>query len=114
LVNSKATSAITKATQHAKQLILQARHHDPFSFLGLHSNPEVADSFVYRVFLPNASDISIKHGANWLKLDKTHRDGLFELSINEKLKTPCLLKVNAGEHSYEAYDAYSFGITDCP
>lgn len=109
MVNSKATSAITKATQHAKQLILQARHHDPFSFLGLHSNPEVTDSFVYRVFLPNASDISIKHGANWLKLDKTHRDGLFELSINEKLKTPCLLKVNAGEHSYEAYDAYSFG-----
>lgn len=109
MVNSKATSAVTKAIQHAKQLILQARHHDPFSFLGLHSNPEIADAFVYRVFLPNASDISIKHGANWLKLEKTHRDGLFELNTAEKPATPCLLKVTVGEHSYEIYDPYSFG-----
>lgn len=109
MVNSKATSAITKAIQHAKQLILQARHHDPFSFLGLHSHPEIADTFVYRVFLPSTSEVSVKHGANWIKLDKSHRDGLYELSTNEKLTTPCLLKVNTGEHSYEIYDPYSFG-----
>ena len=36
------------------KLILKAKHHDPFSFLGLHA---VENAYIYRVFLPNASEI---------------------------------------------------------
>ncbi|HSG92221.1 MAG TPA: 1,4-alpha-glucan branching protein GlgB, partial [Methylotenera sp.] len=37
-----------------------------------------------------------------------HRDGLFELAYKYALPTPCLLKVQSGNSSYEMYDPYSF------
>lgn len=112
MVNSKASTAATKANNHARQLILQACHHDPFSFLGQHPQADTSDNhYVYRVFLPSASEVFVKQGSTWRKLEKTHRDGLFEVTIENKLATPCLLNIKSGEHSYEVYDPYTFSTS---
>ena len=56
------TSARAKLASHANsdslKLILKAKHHDPFSFLGLHA---VENAYVYRAFLPNASEVWVKN-----------------------------------------------------
>lgn len=105
MVNSKTSKAIS----HARQLILHASHHDPFSYLGQHVNHDDKENgFVYRAFIPSAGEVYIKNGALWDKLEKTHRDGLFELAYKSALPTPCLLKVQSGNSSYEMYDPYSF------
>jgi 1,4-alpha-glucan branching enzyme len=105
LVNSKTS----KANSHSRQLILHASHHDPFSYLGQHVNHDDKENgFVYRAFIPSAGDVYIKNGALWDKLEKTHRDGLFELCYKTALPTPCQLKVQSGNNSYEMHDPYSF------
>jgi 1,4-alpha-glucan branching enzyme len=88
------------------RLIIEARHHDPFSFLGLH---KVDGEYVYRTFIPSATEVWVKTEKSWLKLEKTHSDGLFELHSKTKLETPCLLKVECAGNTYETYDAYTFG-----
>lgn len=109
MVNSKISATGTKANNHGRQLILQARHHDPFSFLGQHPHHDTTEKkFVYRVFLPSANEVFVKHGATWIQLEKTHRDGLFEVLTENNLTSPCLLNVKSGEHSYEVYDPYTF------
>ncbi|MDO9366675.1 MAG: 1,4-alpha-glucan branching protein GlgB [Methylotenera sp.] len=109
MAKSKATQSVSKAHTHALRLILEARHHDPFSFLGHHTVNETEDQhFVFRAFLPYASEVQINTGNTWEQLEKTHRDGLFEFTSKTPLKTPCLLKVESATHSYETYDPYSF------
>lgn len=85
--------------------ILKAKHHDPFSFLGCH---EVDGVFVYRTFLPQASEVSIQFKNKWIALEKTHTDGLFETTSKKPFESPCLLKVTAGESTFELYDPYTF------
>ncbi|MFZ3087853.1 MAG: 1,4-alpha-glucan branching protein GlgB [Methylotenera sp.] len=112
MVKSSTAQVESKASAHARKLILEARHHDPFSFLGQHAKHDDNDNnFVYRTFLPYASDVQVKTGETWTKLEKTHRDGLFEYASKTALPTPCLLKVKAGEHNYETYDPYTFNTS---
>lgn len=85
--------------------ILKAKHHDPFSFLGCHG---VDGVFVYRTFLPQASEVSIQLENKWIALEKIHTDGLFETTSKKPFKSPCLLKVTAGESTFELYDPYTF------
>jgi 1,4-alpha-glucan branching enzyme len=109
LVKSKATQSVSKTHAYARQLILEARHHDPFSFLGVHSTGETDErSFVLRIFLPYATDVYLNIGKTWAKLEKTHQDGLFEYSSKTAIPTPCLLKVESGSVSYETCDPYTF------
>lgn len=109
MVNSSTSQAESKANSHARQRILHARHHDPFSFLGQHANHgDNEHKFIYRAFLPSAGEVFVKNGTTWVKLEKTHRDGLFELDCKTALPTPALLKVQSGDHSYEVYDPYTF------
>lgn len=102
--SAKAKSA-SNANSDSLKLILKAKHHDPFSFLGLHA---VENTYVYRVFLPSASEVWVKNSRTWTKLNKTHADGLFEVASETAIKTPCLLKVSAGGSEYETYDPYTF------
>lgn len=96
-----------KSTTESKelQLILEARHHDPFHFLGLHT---VADSYIFRTFLPYATAVYIKVARSWKLLEKIHPDGLFEWHGKSAPKKPCLLKIEVGDHHYESHDAYTF------
>jgi len=112
LAKSKVTQTESKAHAHARQLILEARHHDPFSFLGLHTADDGDErSFVLRTFLPYAADVYLKTGKTWAKLEKTHSDGLFEYTSKTAIPAPCLLKVESGAGSYETYDPYTFAST---
>ena len=109
MVKSKTTQVASKAHSHACQLILEARHHDPFSFLGLHTiEDNDGRNFVLRTFLPYATDVYIKVANAWVKLEKTHKDGLFEHTSKIAIPAPCLLKVESEAGSYETYDPYTF------
>ena len=120
MAQSKATSAKASAQTAAKRekesdavldsllLILEARHHDPFSFLGQH---KVDGSYIYRAFIPQATGVSVKAGDAWIKLEKSHPDGLFGLQSDKRLKTPCLLKIDCAGNTYETYDPYTFGTS---
>ncbi|HSH54572.1 MAG TPA: 1,4-alpha-glucan branching protein GlgB [Methylotenera sp.] len=105
MAKSKATSTVSKTHASALNLILSAQHHDPFSFLGLHTSDEGS---VFRTFLPYASDVWLKTAKTWTKLEKTQANGLFELHSETKLKAPCLLKVECEGTTYETYDPYTF------
>jgi 1,4-alpha-glucan branching enzyme len=110
LVKSKSIQASSKAHTNALHRILEARHHDPFSFLGQHViELDGHQSNVYRTFIPNASNVKLKIGKSWVDLEKTHPDGLFELSYENAITTPCLIQVTAGDQTYETHDPYSFG-----
>lgn len=97
---------VLNASFQSQKLILDAKHHNPFSYLGLHAS---GDSYVYRTFLPSASEVWVKTAKTWTKLDKTHADGLFEWQGKTALKTPCLLKIECAGNHYESYDPYTFG-----
>jgi 1,4-alpha-glucan branching enzyme len=95
-----------KLAQEGLRMILKAKHHDPFSFLGLH---QIDGGYVYRAYLPQSSSVSVKHGKLWLALEKTHADGLFEVTSETALSLPCLLKITIGDDAYETHDPYTFG-----
>jgi 1,4-alpha-glucan branching enzyme len=92
------------------ELILGAKHHDPFSYLGLHTVTlkNKATEFVFRTFLPNAKSVSIKVGSKWIELTRAHADGLYEWQGKTAPDAPCLLKIEYSEETLELSDTYSF------
>jgi 1,4-alpha-glucan branching enzyme len=105
LVKTKDISPIINSDVLHLQRILDAKHHDPFSFLGVHS---LNGSNTLRVFHPKAEKISLKTGESWVELKLVHRSGLFELTSKNEIKTPCLLKIEVEHHQFEIYDPYTF------
>jgi 1,4-alpha-glucan branching enzyme len=96
----------TKTEQRQLNLILSAKHHDPFSFLGLHEKGKKL--FVYRAFLPDASKVWLKVKSDWTLIEKTHQDGLFTWQGNTPPALPCLIKVEYAGKTIETHDTYSF------
>lgn len=105
MVKTKDISPIINSDVLHLQRILDAKHHDPFSFLGVHS---LNGSNTLRVFHPKAEKISLKTGESWVELKLVHRSGLFELTSKNEIKTPCLLKIEVEHHQFEIYDPYTF------
>jgi 1,4-alpha-glucan branching enzyme len=101
----KTTSSTDK--QHL-QRIIDAQHHDPFNFLGVH---QLDSAFVLRVYHPHASKIYLNVAKKWLPLTQVKGEPLFELHSQSAIKKPCLLKVEVGNHQYETYDPYTFDNT---
>ena len=99
-----ANSIINSDTLHL-QRVLDAKHHDPFSFLGVHA---LDDQFILRVFNPHADQVYANVDKKWVALSHTHRNGLFEYTSNTAIPTPCLLKVEIESTSFEMYDPYTF------
>ncbi len=85
-------------------LILDAKHHDPFSYLGLH---EENGWHIFRAFLPYATQVRIKTVQGWQALEKTHANGLFEWQGKEKPHLPVAMQIQQGAHEYTTVDAYS-------
>ncbi|MBM3350998.1 MAG: 1,4-alpha-glucan branching protein GlgB [Betaproteobacteria bacterium] len=110
MVKTNPTQAESKAHAHARKLILEAKHHDPFSFLGIHETHENGQ-YVQRSFLPDAKSVSLKLNGAWVTLEKTHNHGLYEVVSNTAIPSPCLLKVETESGSYETHDPYSFSAT---
>jgi len=92
-------------------LILDSKHHDPFSFLGLHplNNEKKTKSLKsFRAFLPYASGASLKTKSGWQTLQKTHDHGFFEWQGSDVVKLPCKLSITQDNRTVETYDPYSF------
>jgi 1,4-alpha-glucan branching enzyme len=87
------------------QRILDAKHHDPFSFLGVHT---ANGNNLLRVFHPSADQISLKVGESWVQLKQEHRNGIFVLTSKDEIKSPCLLKIKTDHHEFEIFDPYTF------
>lgn len=87
------------------QKIIDAKHHDPFNYLGVHL---IANKYVLRVFHPRADKIYLKVAKKWQPLKKASNKQLFELNSESVIETPCLLKVKINQHTYETYDPYTF------
>ena len=94
-----------------RRAILEARHHDPFSYLGLHHSKS---EYVLRVFQPYATAVSVHDGAAWLPLERSDAAGLFVWRGKQALPVPCRLRLDYSGHMLEVHDAYTFGnsITD--
>ena len=103
------------AQKNQNQLILDARHHDAFAYLGLHQQ---GAEYVFRAFLPYAKKVSLKIGAKWVICERVDDAGLYEwrgkLSTKTAPKTPCLINIEANGHATEVLDTYSFNpiLTD--
>lgn len=96
---------LAKAQSIDAQLVLDARHHNPFNYLGQHKQNK---GYVQRVFNPNAKKVSVKVGAKWQPLKRIDQAGFFESTTPKALSTPYLLKIEIPDDVYEVHDAYSF------
>jgi 1,4-alpha-glucan branching enzyme len=100
---------LSKSKQnHSLNLILEAKHHNPFSYLGLH---EESGNQVFRAFLPYAEQAWIKTAQGWDPLQRSHINGLYEwhgAKRSAKLGVPCLMRIGADGKTVEQYDPYSF------
>jgi len=85
--------------------LLKARHHDPFSFLGLHRE---GDEWSVRLFLPFEQQAEIQLGSGWTALEKIHPDGVFFWHGATKPSLPYRLRVTRNGTYHEFYDPFSF------
>lgn len=96
-----------KPPKSAIEALLEGRHADPFSVLGVHTGP---DGTFARAVLPGAevaSAFSLK-GAALGRLNRVDGRGLFEGRIKGKPK-PVKYRCRAAGHEWWVTDPYSFG-----
>ncbi|MDP3877140.1 MAG: 1,4-alpha-glucan branching protein GlgB [Methylobacter sp.] len=89
--------------------IMEARHHDPFSFLGRHLNNN-NNSIQVKVYLPYAETVHFSH--NGTELPRVPNTDFFEYNA-EKEQIPAHYKlswIDKSGHKHENYDPYDFGI----
>jgi len=96
---------VINASEHSFSLILDAKHHDAFSYLGLH---KVGAQFVFRTFLPYVQKVSLKINSKWVECARVNDAGLFEWQGKTAPTSPCLIKVEANNQTQEIIDTYSF------
>ncbi len=94
--------------------ILEARHPDPFSFLGLHPHPE-GRGMILRVFRPHTQGVKVKldgeSGAE-IAMARIHHDGFYELVFPDRTEPfSYRLIFIFGDFTTEAMaDPYAFGL----
>jgi 1,4-alpha-glucan branching enzyme len=89
----------------AAEAILNARAHDPFSYLGLHQNEA---GWVIRVFAPYHTHVSVQIGEQWQPLQKLLPEGLFEWRGSQAPPLPYRLKIEDAHFAHETFDPYCF------
>ncbi len=89
-------------TQEA-DAILEARHHDPFSYLGLH---ESEGKWLFRTFQPHAEEVWLHSGNEWEKLRR--KAGIFSWSGTRHPPFPCRIRIVREGRAAETHDPYSF------
>ncbi|HEX3881385.1 MAG TPA: 1,4-alpha-glucan branching protein GlgB [Stellaceae bacterium] len=83
--------------------IVAARHGDPFSFLGMHSE---GGGIVVRAFLPEAEVVQVvdARGKIVTEAERVHPEGFFEARISRK--SPFAYRLRVGEREFD--DIYRF------
>jgi 1,4-alpha-glucan branching enzyme len=87
--------------------LVEARHPDPFSQLGLHQSDAGA---VVRALLPNAAHVTVisrADGSTLGELQKIHHNGLFVGRVSAAV--PYRLRIDWHGPVQEIEDTYSFG-----
>ena len=87
------------------QKIAEARHHDPFSVLGCHTD---GGKPVYRVFLPQAEQVAFGDGGEAMK--RIEGTDFFELPLSAKAPAgPCRIEwTDRLGSAHATHDPYSF------
>jgi 1,4-alpha-glucan branching enzyme len=89
--------------------ILDARLHDPFSYLGLH---QAEGAWVARLFLPYAHEPEIRAADGWKPLVRVHNQGVYTFRSPAPLPAPCAIRYRAEDGALvETWDAYTFPST---
>ena len=91
------------------QAIVEARHGDPFAFLGMHA---AAGGVFVRAFLPDADTMEVIDAATGEVVaegEQLHPAGFFAASVLDRERFPYRLRVTAGGASREFDDIYRFG-----
>jgi 1,4-alpha-glucan branching enzyme len=83
--------------------IVEARHGDPFAFLGMHSE---GGELVVRAFLPEAEAVAVVDGRGKVvaEAERVHVEGFFEARIARK--TPFSYRLRVGDGIFD--DVYRF------
>lgn len=97
---------IQNILDHRAELLFQGRLHDPFSYLGLHSDNGL---YVLRVFHPFASMVSVQTPKGIESLQRVCAEGLFEWRGNDPPAHPYQLHITENGVTRSSYDPYSFG-----
>ena len=102
---------MASTTQNQLNLILDAKHHDAFAYLGLHKEDA---EFVFRTFLPYAEKVSLQVKSKWVECERVHAAGLFEWRGKTAPNSPCVIQIEANGQIQETIDTYSFNpiLTD--
>ncbi|MGD9614460.1 MAG: 1,4-alpha-glucan branching protein GlgB [Alphaproteobacteria bacterium] len=92
------------------EAIVNARHGDPFAFLGMHQSS--AGVYV-RAFLPDAESVAVVESATGqvaARCERIHPAGMFVASMTDRRETfRYRLRVRWGGHEQEFDDVYRFG-----
>ncbi|MCU0841852.1 MAG: 1,4-alpha-glucan branching protein GlgB [Thiobacillaceae bacterium] len=89
----------------AIERLIQARHHDPFSVLGLHASQ---NGHLLRIFRPHAQAVSLVLADGEVALTRTDKAGLFEWQGKTPPPRPIRLRIREGDESFEIIDPYAF------
>ncbi|MCR2829616.1 1,4-alpha-glucan branching protein GlgB [Acidithiobacillus ferrooxidans] len=85
--------------------IREARHHDPFAWLGQHT---VDGRSVQRAFVPGAFGVEIQTPAGWVVMEQSHPAGIFTHQ-GEVIPVPYRLRWEDRHGFHERHDPYVFG-----
>jgi len=86
-------------------LILDAKHHDPFAYLGLHAEQ---GKHIFRAFLPYVSQVWLKTVQGWEPLQKKSGHGVYEWTGADVPPSPCQIRIEQDGQLSERHDPYSF------
>lgn len=102
---------MASTSQNQLHLILDAKHHDAFAYLGLHKE---SAEFVFRAFLPYAEKVSLKVKTKWVDCERVNAAGLYEWRGKTAPASPCMIQIESNGHVQETVDTYSFNpiLTD--
>ncbi|MGC9216282.1 1,4-alpha-glucan branching protein GlgB [Acidithiobacillus sp.] len=85
--------------------IREARHHDPFAWLGQHT---VDGRSAQRAFLPGVFGVEIQTPAGWVAMEQSHPAGIFTHQ-GEVIPVPYRLRWEDRHGLHERHDPYVFG-----
>ena len=96
-----------KPSGEAIAALLEGRHADPFSLLGVHDGP---GGLFVRALLPGADAVSVESlsGEPLGALSQVDARGLFEGAVTGA-RQPVKYRCSAGDHAWFVTDPYSFG-----